>query len=394
MTSTIVARNPLRTPLTAEPIDSAVRAFHTRMPGYAPTPLFDVPDLADRFGVGRVLVKAETQRMGLPSFKILGASWATYRAVVDHIGKEPAWTDVAELAAAVAPMRPFRLAAATDGNHGRAVAHMARLFGFDCDIFVPAGMSAARIDAIESEGATVTIVDGTYDEAVRRAAQQGSDTCLVIADTSSDDTDQTPARVVDGYSTIFEEIDEDLRTNEIEQPDVVVVPVGVGSLLAATVAHYRSAGGDTMIVGVEPHDANSVQMSALAGTITPAPGPHRSIMVGLNCDTPSHMAWPTISRGTDWFVSIPDSSAEAAMRDLADAGIVAGETGAAALGGFAALVADGAWSADRDPADVTVLLLVTEGATDPANYRRIVGRSHNEVEPGQPLTGRTGEPST
>ena len=376
----LITPNPLRGAVEVDPIDAAVTGFHARMPAYSPTMLFDVPELADQLGVGRLLVKAETRRMGLPSFKILGASWATYRAICEHIGYQPEpWRNINELAANLEHLRPFALATATDGNHGRAVAFMARLLGFDCHMFVPKGMVEARIQAIRSEGAVVTVVDGTYDDAVARSAKEASARCLVVSDTSWEGYEVTPARVIEGYSTIFHEIDEAIDASGLERPDVVVIPMGVGAFMAAGVSHYRAQGGDTTIVGVEPIDANCVQASAIAGHITNVPGPHDSIMVGLNCGTPSLTAWPRLSSGIDWFVSIDDDAACQAMRDLAAVGIVAGETGAAGLAGFEALITDDRFRAGIDTSRATVLVVVTEGATDPEHYEQVVGRGHETI---------------
>lgn len=380
-----VLRNPLRRDqvvLTSP--DPRVWQFHRRMPAYNATTLYDCPDLAAMFGVGRVLVKAETQRLGLPSFKILGASWATYRAICDHIGLEPEpWANINALAARLSYLRPFALAAATDGNHGRAVAFMARLLGFQCHIFVPQGTVPARIHAIQNEGANLSVVDGDYDAAVARSAQEASDRCLVISDTSWPGYDITPKRVIEGYGTIFHEVDQALRASSIGEPDVVIVPVGVGAFMSAAVSHYRSRPSASVLVGVEPADANCVLESAAAGGITTVPGPHRSIMVGLNCGTPSPVAWPTVSTGVDWFVSIEDERARQAMRDLAGAGVIAGETGAAALGGLAALVQDDEAREFRDAGvlrpDSVVLVMVSEGATDRGNYEAIVGRAPEDV---------------
>ena len=170
-----ITQNQLRTEVSLPAPDPSLAAFHLRMPAYSPTLLFDVPDLGTQLGVGRILVKAETRRMGLPSFKVLGASSATYRALSEHLGYEPEpWRNINELATNVGHLRPFKLAAATDGNHGRAVAYMARLLGFECHILVPRGMAESRIQAIRSEGAVVTVVDGTYDDAVARSAAEAS----------------------------------------------------------------------------------------------------------------------------------------------------------------------------------------------------------------------------
>lgn len=381
-----VTKNPLADGASWPPVPSAIAGFHHRMPAYAPTLLLDAPGLARRFGVGRVVIKAETRRMGLPSFKILGASWATYRAIVDHLGQEPApWTNINELAANLAHLRPFKLATATDGNHGRAVAFMARLLGFECAIFVPAGMVGARIRAMELEGASVTVVEGDYDDAVARAAEVAASDCIVVSDTSWPGYETIPAQVVEGYSTIFDEVDVALDASGLQRPDLVVVPMGVGAFMAAAVTHYRSGAHRPLIVGVEPIDANCVQESALAGEITHVPGPHRSIMVGLNCGRPSLTAWPRLASGIDWFVAVDDDAARDAMRALAEAAVAAGETGAASLAGLGALLADeSARSELPDLSKSTVLIIVTEGATDPENYEAIVGRSPESV--GRVLT--------
>ena len=381
-----VTKNPLADGADWPAGPSELAAFHHRMPAYAPTLLFDAPGLAERFGVGRVVIKAETRRMGLPSFKILGASWATYQALCAHIGREPEpWSNINELADNLAFLRPFKLATATDGNHGRAVSFMARLLGFECHVFVPAGMVDARIKAMEREGSTVTVVDGDYDDAVARAAEEASENCLIVSDTSWPGYETIPAQVVEGYATIFAEVDAALDASWMDRPDLVVIPMGVGAFMAAAVTHYRSGAQRPIIVGVEPIDANCVQVSAIAGEMTHVPGPHRSIMVGLNCGRPSLTAWPRLASGIDWLVATDDDSARQAMRDLADVAVAAGETGAACLAGLDALMADAAARAELpDLSKSTILLVVTEGATDPEAFEDIVGRSPESV--GRVLT--------
>jgi diaminopropionate ammonia-lyase len=373
----VVVRNPGAAPGAVELSSSrAPLALHRRLPGYAPTALVDAPTLASSLGIGRALVKVESERFGLPAFKMLGASWATYRAVVDRLGHEPAWTRVDELADAVASLRPLTLVAATDGNHGRAVAAMARLLGFDARIYVPDDMVAARVAGIEREGATVVRVAGTYDDAVTQSAAAAAPDTLVISDTAWEGYTEPPRHVVEGYATIFFEIDDELARRETPGPDVVVVPAGVGALAAATVAHYRRAGGGSgpVLVSVEPEDAACVMASCLAGRLTYVPGPHRSMMVGLNCGNTSPVAWPVLAGGLDWLTAVPDARAEQAMRMLAVERIEAGETGSASLAGALAVAASDERDAVGFTRDATVLLLCTEGVTDPVNYERIVGR--------------------
>jgi len=341
------------------------RAFHRRLPGYEPTPLHTLPGRASDLGLGSLWVKDETSRMGMPSFKVLGASWATYRALCARLGAEPEWASIGELRAAVAPLGPLTLVAATDGNHGRAVALMARLLGASARILVPSGTAEARVAGIEEEGAVVSVVDGTYDDAVTASAALAAPDALVISDTSWDGYTEIPGWVIEGYSTIFAEVDEQLNGAAV---DVVVVQVGVGALAASAVQRYA---GSASLVAVEPLGAACALRSAQAGRPTEVPGPHTSIMAGLNCGRVSAIAWPVVAAGVEVFMAVEDVAAEAAMIDLAAAGIDAGETGAAGLAGLRALAAAGV------PVDLTgrsVLALCTEGPTDPVSFERIVGR--------------------
>lgn len=367
-----ILRNPGREAVAVASADGPVpRDLHRRLPGYAPTPLVDAAPLAAELGLGRLWVKDEAWRLGLPAFKMLGASWASYRLLVDRLGAEPEWASVEELAAAVAALGPLTLVAATDGNHGRAVARTARLLGLGAHILVPAGTVDARITAIASEGAQVDVVDGTYDEAVAASAALADEVHLVVSDTSWPGYAAVPRWVIDGYATIFAEVDEQLAATGGPRPDVVVAQMGVGALAAAAVGHVRASAGEApTIVVVEPLAAACGLRSAEAGEVVEVPGPHRSIMAGLNCGLVSELAWPTVVAGTDWFVAVADEAAERAMRDLATVGVTSGETGAAGLAGLRELVASGA--ADIGP-DSTVLVLNTEGPTDPVAYERITG---------------------
>ena len=353
-------------------------AFHQYLHGYAPTRLLDATELAVELGVARVWLKDETSRLGLPAFKILGASWAVYRAMEERAGGFASWDTLDALVEQIEPLRPLTLAAATDGNHGRAVARMAALFGLSAHIYVPAGTAQARIDGIADEGAEVTVVDGTYDEAVARSAEDAGDRCLVISDTSWPGYEAVPGWVIDGYSSILWEIDDELARRSEPGPDLVVVQIGVGALAAAVVGHYRQPREVTpRILGVEPLRAACMLTSMEAGAITSIPGPHDSIMAGLNCGEPSMLAWPVVSTGTDLFLAVDDERAREGMRLLATSGVVAGETGAAGLGGLLEALRGRDSPHLRARLNITsnsrVLLFITEGATDPDAYDEIVG---------------------
>lgn len=356
-------------------------AFHRKLPGYTPTPLVATPGVAAKLGVRRVWVKDESSRVGLPAYKILGASWATYRALEERYGPFAPWETLPELAAQLRPRGPLTLVAATDGNHGRAVARMAKWLGVGAQILVPRDMVNARREAIASEGARVTVVDGSYDEAVEASARLADDAHLVISDTAWQGYERIPAWVIEGYATIYREIDAQLEAQGVGQPDLVAAQVGVGALAASVVRHYRRPGWTTRVVGVEPTRAACVLASVEAGTLVEVPGPHDSIMAGLNCGRPSPIAWPYVSGGVSLFIAIPDARAEEAMRLLAHDGIVSGESGAAGLAGCLEAFGEGFGGVDaqhyRELFGVdqtsTLLLISTEGATDPAAYARIVG---------------------
>jgi diaminopropionate ammonia-lyase len=297
--------------------------------------------------VGRVSLKYEHERFGLPAFKFLGASWAARRLL-----GEP-------------PHDPqLELVAATDGNHGRAVARVARMAGIGATILVPAGTVQARIDAIAGEGAHVEVVDGSYDDAVRRSAAMAGPTRLVLSDTSWPGYEDVPRWVIEGYATIFHEVDEAV--------DVAVIPIGVGALAAAAVRHLA---GRARLAGVEPVDAACMLESARAGRIVEVPGPHRSIMAGLNAGLPSLVAWPLVSRGFDVFSAIDDDVAIEGMRRLAELGLAAGECSGGAVGAAGLLLPDpAAREALGAGPDSSVLVLLTEGVTDPELYERLVRR--------------------
>ncbi|HEX6123489.1 MAG TPA: diaminopropionate ammonia-lyase [Ktedonobacterales bacterium] len=353
-------------------------AFHRKLPGYTPTPLVAAPGIAATLGVRHVWVKDESSRLGLPAYKILGAAWATYRALDERCGPFAPWETLPELAARLRPRGPLTLVAATDGNHGRAVARMANWLGLGAHILVPRDMVSARRQAIEAEGARVTVVDGTYDQAVEASARLADGAHLVISDTAWEGYERIPGWVIEGYATIYHEIDAQLAAHGAGQPDLVAAQMGVGALAASVVRHYRRPGWTTQVVGVEPTRAACVLASVEAGELVETPGPHDSIMAGLNCGRPSPLAWPLVSRGISLFVAIPDARAEEAMRLLARDGVVAGESGAAGLAGCLEALggADARTYRELLGMDETssVLLISTEGATDPAAYARVVGR--------------------
>jgi diaminopropionate ammonia-lyase len=340
------------------------------MRGYAPSPVADAPGVAAQLGLRRLVVKLETERMGLPSFKILGASWATCRTLSRHAGRDEPIATFPELRELAATFHGLTLVAATDGNHGRAVARMARLLDLEATILVPEHTAKARIDAIAGEGATVDVVRGSYDDTIKASAALADDAHFVISDTSWPGYADVPGWVADGYSTIFDELDEQLG----EIPPLVAIQIGVGALASAAVRALAAPG--RALVGVEPAGAACTIAAIRAGEPVLVSGPHRSLMAGLNCGTASAVALPDMEAGIAAFCAIDDRAAERAVQLLLDDGLACGETGAAGVAGLLALRERWprrTWErlgavAGEAPA---ALVLCTEAPTDPASFARI-----------------------
>ena len=366
---------------TAAITQKAQLALHRVLPGYEPTPLRDCPAMARELGLGRILVKDESTRFGIDAFKGLGASYAVFR-VLDH-----RWRALTGQAldpgllrdpAVRARLGSLTFAAATDGNHGRAVAWTAQLIGQCAVIFMPDDTAPARIASIEREGASVELVPGTFDDCVsvcaENAAAQG---WIVIADTAYPGNMEIPGHIMTGYSTIFAEIAEQAAQAPF---DVVLLPAGVGGLAAAAAASLVMQHGAARprLVCVEPEESACFLESILHGRGTPIParGNQRSMMVGLCCAMPSLLAWPVIRDAIDLFLAIEDDLALAAMRLYHRHGITSGESGASTLAGLLALLGRAECAPARErlrlDRDSSVLLINTEGATDPENYRRVV----------------------
>ena len=331
----------LRPKAVAAPSADAA-AFHVGLPGWAETPVRELDGVAAELGLAGVALKDESDRLGLPAFKVLGASWAIERALRDAPGTRT-------------------LVAASAGNHGRAVARVAAMRGLACRVFVPERSAVARRDAIAAEGAEVIAVDAPYEVAVARAAEAGREPgALEIADVG----ESGPAHwVIDGYHTLFAEAAVQASFG------AVLVPAGVGSLAAAAARFGALAG--RAVIAVEPETAACVTASLAAGAPAAVPTPGTS-MAGMDCAEISPAAWPSLRDGLLGTVTVSDEDSAAAMRELGALGLTIGDCGAATLAALRALMTEPAGAELREAAGLgpraRVLLVATEGVTDPAGY--------------------------
>ncbi|MCK0173861.1 diaminopropionate ammonia-lyase [Mycolicibacterium sp. F2034L] len=321
-----------------------IRRFHQTLPGYAVTPMVALPAVAHRLGLGAVFVKDESLRLGLPAFKMLGASWAVHRALQGSTGAKP------------------RLVTATDGNHGRAVARMAKLMELPATVVIPRGVSERAIDLIRAEGAEVKVLDVSYDDAVQHAAAlaESAPEALLVQDTSWPGYEEVPQWIVDGYATLFDEA-ADQAAELGSGIDLIIVPAGVGSLAHAAVT-FAGSREDCRVVSVEPDVADCLRASLAAGELTTVSTGHTS-MAGLNCGTPAYLAWPDLQRGLRGAVVVDDQAAAEAAAELAGVGLDAGPCGAAGLAALEILAAEPARSGFELSSDSRILLLNTEGSS-------------------------------
>ncbi|KAJ5545069.1 Peptidase M20 [Penicillium sp. DV-2018c] len=338
-----------------------IAAFHRSFPNYAPTPLVQLPQLAAELGVRAILVKDESNRFGLPSFKVLGASWGCFRAIASHFDLPPSVSldDISSRARSTGIV----LTTASMGNHGRAVAFMARLLGIEAKIFVPRSLNQSTRDIIAGEGAQLVVVQGDYDQAVQESLNEtrAGENVLLIQDTAFEGYEDVPAWIVEGYSTMMHEIQDGLGRLGLPG-SVVITPAGVGSLAHAVAKHCKSQNTPMSVVAVEPDTAACLHSSLNAGELVTVQT-SATIMDGMDCGTISSAAWPDLRRLVDACVTVSSYESHLAVQYLTANAVAAGPCGGASLAALRQL-ATSKQAASLLNKDSVVVLLSTEGARD------------------------------
>ncbi|MFZ5792766.1 MAG: diaminopropionate ammonia-lyase [Pseudomonadota bacterium] len=372
---------PILNPDSFAAAEREIRAW----PGYRPTELVALPGLARAAGLGAIWYKDEGSRFGLGSFKALGGAYAVYRLLADAVksatGREPSSQEL--MAGAHKDIvGKLTVCTATDGNHGRSVAWGARLFGCRAVIYIHATVSEGRRAAIARYGAEVRRVAGNYDDSVRQAASDAAaHGWFVVSDTSYEGYREVPKTVMEGYGVMASELLGQLPAGR--KPTHFFIQAGVGALPAAMVAAlWQRLGIDRPYsVVVEPDRADCLYQSAVAGQPAKASGDLDTLMAGLAAGEVSLLAWEILARGANAFITVPDEAAVSAMKALAegvggDRPVVGGEAGVGGLAGALAAAADPAAAEKLGLGPhARVLVIGSEGDTDPELYERIVGRS-------------------
>ena len=362
---------------------------HKSFPQYSVTPLQKLSALASYLGVKGIYCKDESYRFGLNAFKVLGGSYAMGRYIAKELGR-----DISELPYNVLSSDKLReefgqatFFTATDGNHGRGVAWAANRLGQKAVVRMPKGTTRTRFDNIAKEGAEVTIEEMNYDDCVRMAAAEAAKTehGIIVQDTAWDGYEEIPSWIMQGYGTLVLEADKQLKENGVERPTHVFVQAGVGSLAGAVVgyfAHKYKENPPVMVV-CEASAADCLYRSAAQadGNLVNVTGDLQTIMAGLACGEGNTIGWDILKNHVTVFASCPDWMSAKATRIYAnplesDPHIVSGESGSVPLGlVYTALH-------DEDAKDLkealkldensNILVISTEGDTDPIRYREIV----------------------
>ncbi len=300
------------------------------------TPLVDAPQIAERAGVAAVHIKDERGRMGLGSFKALGAAYVIARDAEE--GRARGQTYVT----------------ASAGNHGMSVAAGARAFGAQAVVFIAETVPEAFAERLQSQGAEVRREGAIYEDSMAAAARAAEENgWVLLSDSSWEGYVERPHTLMEGYLVLMEEAVRQMP----EPPTHIFLQAGVGGLAAAAAAYARLVWGEaTRIVVVEPEAAPAIFASIDAGMPVVTEGPS-SAMGRLDCKEASLIALKGLARDADDFMIITEEEGARGATAAEAAGLASTPSGAAGLAGLLA--------ADREALDLSgtsrVLLVLSEG---------------------------------
>ncbi len=373
--------------------------FHKSFPQYEATPLTRLSELARYLGLRRLYVKDESYRFGLNAFKVLGGSYAIARYMAQQLHK-----DVSEIPYNVLTSAKLKeefgqatFFTATDGNHGRGIAWAANKLGQKCVVRMPKGTTQTRLQNIAKENAEVTIEDLNYDDCVRMAAKEAENTehGIMVQDTAWEGYEEIPTWIMQGYGTLAMEADQQLAEDGC-RPTHIFIQAGVGSLAGAVVGYFtnRFKENPPVMVVVEANAADCLYRSAIQGdgSRVDVTGEMLTIMAGLACGEANTVSWDILRNHADAFVSCPDWVSANGSRIYAaplrgDRQVISGESGSVTMGLVHALMTKPEYQELKDAlklnADSEVLLVSSEGDTDPERYHEITweGLCGSDKEP-------------
>lgn len=383
----------VNTDFISDKVIGNVRDFHKSFSEYSVTPLHKLDNLAKYLGVNNIFLKDESYRFGLNAFKVLGGSYSIGKYLSKKLGM-----DISEVSFDLLRSKEIKeklgeitFVTATDGNHGRGVAWAANQLGQKSVVYMPKGSSLTRLENIRKEGAEASIIDGNYDDAVRLSDEMAKKHgWVVVQDTAWEGYEDIPTWIMQGYGTLIHEAMEQLNENGVDNPTHVFVQAGVGSFAGAVQGYLASKFGEDrpITIVLEPDHAPCIYKSAKINDGKPhiVTGDMQTIMAGLACGEPNTISWEVLRDYSDAYFSCPDYVAARGMRILAsplkgDPQIISGESGAVGTGVLSLLMEKDCYKELREKLgfneDSKILIISTEGNTDPYKYRDIVWDGDN-----------------
>ncbi|MEB6636316.1 diaminopropionate ammonia-lyase [Acinetobacter baumannii] len=370
-------------PLFTKAIAKDVRQLHKNIPGYIPTPLISLKNLADRLGVKDIFIKDESNRFGLNAFKVLGGSYALAKLLANKLNIDINQFDIQQIQTLLKD--PLTFTTATAGNHGTGVAWAANQMGQKAVVFMPKGAAESSVNRIKALGAECIVTDVNYDDTVRLASQIAqSNGWLLVQDTAWEGYEEIPTWISQGYMTMAAEAIEQLQILD-KKPTHVMLQAGVGAMAGGVLGYLVDALGNTSFKAIvsEPASADCVYRSSQDkdGHLVAVDGDLKSIMAGLACGEVNPVTWPTLRDNTSYFARVADSISATGMRILGnplkgDQPVMSGPSGAINLGLLYAIsihpdceILKEQLALDENS---SVLIFSTEGDTDPELYRKIV----------------------
>lgn len=366
----------------------AVRKFFETFPKYKITPLHSLNNLARYLGIDKIYVKDESKRFGLNAFKSLGGAYAVSNCICEKLG-----IDIKDASFEMLKSKEVRdkvgeitFVTATDGNHGRGVAWAARNFGYKSIVYMPKGSAKDRLENIRKEGAEASITDMNYDDAVRYAKSIADKIGgIMVQDTAWNGYEHIPTWIMQGYTTITDEIISQLEEMGEKKPTHVFLQAGVGSFAGSILGYLTNLYKEDRPVSVivEPNNAACIFKSASSGDgkIHPVTGDMETIMAGLACGEPNTISWKILRDYANAYASCPDYVSARGMRILGnplhgDTKIISGESGAVGMGLLSLMLEKEELKEQREKlrldSNSRVLIISTEGDTYPKGYREIV----------------------
>jgi diaminopropionate ammonia-lyase len=295
------------------------QALVARCPVAAQTPLHSAVALATHAGVQDVWIKDERGRMGLGSFKALGAAY-----VIACDAQEGCVRD-----------RTYVTASA--GNHGLSVAAGASAFGAASVVYIAQSVPDSFAARLAEHGARVIREGETYEDSLAAAAGAAQDNGWdLLSDGSWHGYIDRPHRLMEGYTVLMAEAIAQIP----DAPTHIFLQAGVGGLACACAALARQVWGDVpCIIVVEPDAAPALHGSIIAGMAVECSGPV-SEMGRLDCKMASLIALKGLVRDADAFALITEGEGQAGAGLSMVAGFPSTPSGAAGIAALAALDAD------------------------------------------------------